>query len=206
MRDEDDRGIDRLELAFEPLEVLDVEVVRRLVEQEQVGAAGEGACERRPRQLPARERAERPVEVVIGEAEAANGRGCPVAPGPAARMFELRLRLRVPPQRRRVVRALRHRLLEAPELGFDVEDVARAGERVFAQGDVELERWPLVVERDARSLPKRELPALERGLAGDRAQERRLAGAVRSCQREPVSAADGERHALEERVSCELLA
>ena len=206
VRDEDDRSVDRLELPLEPLEVLDVEVVRRLVEQEQVGAARERAGERRAGQLPAGERAERPVEIVVGEAEPAHGRRCPVAPGPATRVLELRLRLRVPAQRRRVVRALRHRLLEATELGLDVEEVARAGERVLAQRDVELERWALVVERDARSLRERELPALERGLAGDRAQERRLAGAVRAGQREPIAAADGERHVVEERVSGELLA
>ena len=41
MRDQDHGGIDRLELALEPLEVLDVEVVGRLVEQEQVGAPRE---------------------------------------------------------------------------------------------------------------------------------------------------------------------
>ena len=63
MRDEDDRGVERLQLLLEPLEALDVEVVRRLVEQQQVGIAGERAGERGAGQLSAGERLERPVEV-----------------------------------------------------------------------------------------------------------------------------------------------
>jgi hypothetical protein len=43
--DEDDRRVERLELALEPFEVLHVEVVRRLVQQEQVGASGQGTGE-----------------------------------------------------------------------------------------------------------------------------------------------------------------
>ena len=45
VRDEDHRGVDRLELALEPLEARDVEVVGRLVEEQQVGVAAEGARE-----------------------------------------------------------------------------------------------------------------------------------------------------------------
>ena len=63
MGDEDDGGVDRGQLALEPLEALDVEVVRRLVEQQQVGVARERATERGARQLAARERLELPVEV-----------------------------------------------------------------------------------------------------------------------------------------------
>src|SRR5579859_3863534 len=74
VRDEDHRGVDRLQLALEPLEALDVEVVRRLVEEEQVGVAAEGARERRARQLAARERPQLPVEVVVGEAQTAQHR------------------------------------------------------------------------------------------------------------------------------------
>jgi hypothetical protein len=37
VRDEDHRGVERAQHPLEPLERLDVEVVRRLVEQQQVG-------------------------------------------------------------------------------------------------------------------------------------------------------------------------
>ena len=88
VRDEDDGGVDRLELALEPLEVLHVEVVRRLVEQEEIRASGERARERGARQLAARERPERPVEVLVGEAEPAHRSGGSVAPRPAAGVLE----------------------------------------------------------------------------------------------------------------------
>ena len=74
MRDEDDGGVDRRQLALEPLEALDVEVVRRLVEEQQVGVAGERAAERGACQLAAGERLELPVEVVVVEAEPAQRR------------------------------------------------------------------------------------------------------------------------------------
>ena len=65
--DEDHGRVERGELALEPLEVRDVEVVRRLVEQEQVGVAAERARERGARQLAARERAQRAVEVLLAK-------------------------------------------------------------------------------------------------------------------------------------------
>ena len=126
VRDEDHGRVDRLELALEPLEVLDVEVVRRLVEEDRSGLPGERACERRAGQLAARERAERAVEVVVGESEAAHRCGCAIAPRPASRVLEPRLRLGIateasprrgrlrpspspaagaPPRRRQVARA-----------------------------------------------------------------------------------------------------
>ena len=47
-------------------------MVRGLVEQQQVGIARQGAGERGTRQLAAGEGAQRPVEVVVREAEAAD--------------------------------------------------------------------------------------------------------------------------------------
>src|SRR5207253_4197662 len=70
VRDEDDPGVERLQLLLEPLEARDVEVVGRLIEEQQIGVAAEGASERCARQLAARERLERPVEIGLGEAEA----------------------------------------------------------------------------------------------------------------------------------------
>ena len=107
VRDEDHRGVDRREQPLEPLDRLDVEVVRRLVEQQQVGLGGERARQRGPRQLAARERRERPVEVGVGEAEAAHDGGGAVAPVVAARMLEPALRRRVARERPRVVRRRR---------------------------------------------------------------------------------------------------
>ena len=71
MRDQHDRRVEAREVRLEPLERGDVEVVRRLVEEQQIGIAGQRAPERSPRQLASGERAERPVEVdVVAKAEA----------------------------------------------------------------------------------------------------------------------------------------
>ena len=56
VRDEDHRGVECLQHPLEPFERLDVEVVRRLVEQQQVGLRRERPRERRARQLAAGER------------------------------------------------------------------------------------------------------------------------------------------------------
>ena len=45
VRDEDDARVERLQLSLEPLDAVDVEVVRRLVEQQQVRIASERSRE-----------------------------------------------------------------------------------------------------------------------------------------------------------------
>ena len=206
MRDEDDGGVDRRQLALEPLEALDVEVVGGLVEEQQVGVAGERPAERGACQLAAGERLELPVEVVVVEAEPAqDGRGA-VAPVPAAGVLEPRLRLAVAAHRRVVVHPARHRLLELAELLLDPDEVGGARERVLAQRQAPVARRALVVQRDPRALLQRELAALDRRLADDRAEQRRLAGAVLAREREPLAAVDRERDPVEERIPGELLA
>ena len=74
--------------------LLHVEVVRRLVEEQQIGAPGERARKRGARQLAAGERAERPVEIVLREAEAAH------APRPRGRARPSRPRARAAPEPR----------------------------------------------------------------------------------------------------------
>jgi signal transduction histidine kinase len=62
------------------------------------------------------------------------------------------------------------------------------------------------VERDARVLGERELAALERRLAHDRTEERRLACAVRAREREPITSTQAKRDPVEEGIARELLA
>ena len=206
VRDEDDRGVERRQLALEPLEALDVEVVRRLVEQQQVGIRRERAPERGARQLAAGERVELPVEVGVAEPEAPQDRRRSVAPGPATCVLEPRLCLAVPAQRRGSVVAARHRLLEPRELLLDGDEVARARERVLPERQALAARRALVVERDPRVLGERELAARQRGLADQGTEERRLARAVRARERQPVAPPQAERDPVEERVAGELLA
>ena len=205
MCDEDHGGVERLELLLEPLEALDVEVVRRLVQEQEIRSAAERTCERGAGQLAAGERAQRPVEIVVDESETADDGARVLAPGVAARVLEPGLRGRVRVERAGVVRAAGHRLLEPPQLTLCGDEIGRAGEHVVAQRQVALERRTLVVERDAGALLERELPAVHLRLPGEHAQQRRLAGAVRSGERNPVAALDLERDAVEEEVPRQLL-
>ena len=199
--DEDHGGVERRELALEPLEARDVEVVRRLVEQQQVGVAAERARERGARQLAAREGAQRPVEVVVGEAEPAHDRAVALAPAVAAGVLEPRLRLASSGAASRG-RASPAAIAcsSAAQLLLDARQVARRPRaRTRAASALSLERRPLVVQRDARPLLERELAAVLLGLAREHAEQRRLAGAVRPGERDAVAALDLERDAVEER-------
>ena len=133
MGDEHDRRVERRQLALEPLEALHVEVVRRLVEQEEVRVGREGAREGGARQLSAGERVERPVEVGVAEPEPTEDRRGAIAPRPPAGVLEPRLRLAVAAQGRGGVVTARHRLLEPRELLLDRDEVAGARERVLAE-------------------------------------------------------------------------
>jgi hypothetical protein len=64
----------------------------------------------------------------------------------------------------------------------------------------------LVVERDARPLRECERAAVDAELAGQHPKQRRLPGAVRPGEGEPVAALDLERDAVEQRVSRDVLA
>src|SRR6266516_7861461 len=121
-------------------------------------------------------------------------------------MLEPRLRLGVTPQRGGAVLAAGHRLLERAELLLGLDQVARSAERVLAQRQPVLQRRPLVVQCDARTLREDELAAVDLGLAGEHPEQRRLAGPVRAGEREAVTALDGERDALEEQRPRDLLA
>ena len=206
VRDEDHGRVERGELPLEPFEIRDVEMVRRLVEEKQVGVAAERAGERGARQLAARERAQRPVEIVLREAEPAHDRGRVIAPAVAAGVLEPRLRLGVAVERRLRVISLRHLAFEAAQLVLERDEIARAGEHVLAQRQLLLERRALVVQRDTRPLGEGELAAVLLGLAGEDPEQRRLAGAVRAGERDAVAPLDRERDSVEQNRAGELLA
>jgi hypothetical protein len=205
VRDDDAGGVEGRELALEPLEARDVEVVRRLVEQQEVRIAAERARERGASQLAAGEGGETALESGDGEAESSQHGLDAVAPRVAARVFQPRLGARVGRERRLVVRAGRHRPLEASELGFRREEVARTREDVLAQREVRLDGRTLVVQGYAGALLEGQLTAVEAGLSADRAQERRLAGAVPTREGEAVATVELEAHAVEERLAGDLL-
>ena len=181
-------------------------MVRRLVEQQQIRVAAEGSRERGTRELAAGECLEGPVEIRLGEAEPTGNGGGALAPGVAAGVLEPRLRVGVASERRLVVLAGRHPLLQVSKLALGRDEVGGAGQHVLAQRQTLVERRPLVMERDARPLGEHELAALVVGLAVEDPQQRRLAGAVRSRERDPLAALDLERDAVEELPAGKLLA
>ena len=206
VRDDDARGVEARQLALEPFEARDVEMVRRLVEEQQVGIPGERSAERRTGQLAARERAEASVQIVVVEPEPTKCRARAVAPVVAACMLEPCLGGRVRGHRLLVVGAPGHRPFQARELLLGRDQVGRAREHVVAQRQSALERRALVVERDPRALLEGQLAALDRRLAGEHPEQRRLAGAVRPGERQAVAALELEGDPVEEGVAGELLA
>ena len=190
VRDEDDAGVERRQLVLEPLEARHVEVVRRLVEEQQVGVAAERARERGARQLAAGERVEQRGR---GRRRGSRGRARPSRRARATRSRRRARAAPAPPSSDAsvcgAVVARRHRLLQPPQLLLDRDEVGGAGEDVLAQRHAPLQRRALVVERDARALRERELAAVDLGLAGEHAQERRLAGAVRPGRARPARGA-----------------
>ncbi len=75
MGDDDEGAPEVAQVAFEPLDRGDVEVVRRLVEQEQVGIGEERLREQHPQAEAAGELAHRPLVPLRLEAEAGEQRG-----------------------------------------------------------------------------------------------------------------------------------
>ena len=126
VRDDHDPGVEGLQLPLEPFQALDVEMVGRLVEEEEIGIAAERPRQRCSRELASGERVELTVELLVREAEAADDRGCALAPVVAAGMLEPRLGLAVPANRRVVVIAGCHRPLEPPQLFLEGDQVTRA--------------------------------------------------------------------------------
>ena len=88
MGHEHHRRVEAGEVALEPLQRGDVEVVGGLVEQQQGGVAGQRPRQRGARELAAGEAVERPVELLVAEAEPVQRADGADAPIPAAGVLE----------------------------------------------------------------------------------------------------------------------
>ena len=196
--DQHDRRVDRGEALLEPFQRRDVEVVGRLVQEQQVRVAGQRARKRAAGQLSARERAQLAVEVVVVEAEMPDHRHRALAPVVAAGVLEPRLCGRVGVERRLVGGALPHRLLQPRELLLGGDQLAAPGQHVLAQRQVLVARRALVVQGDRGALLDRQLSLVDRRLAGQHPQQRGLARAVAAGQGQPVAPLDLERDVREQ--------
>ena len=165
---DDDRRARGLHLRFEQRDAVDVEMVRGLVEKQEVGRERQGECERRALPLAAR-RTFRRLRLVEAEAVQILGEARLDAPalalvGDAQKPAALHEALA---QRRR-----------GRKLGFLFDE----------------NRGKMLVLDDA---------VVERLLAGDHAQQRRLAGAVAPDEADPLALADREARTVEQRVQPE---
>ena len=120
-------------------------------------------------------------------------------------MLETGLRIGVAPQRGGVVATLGHRRLECTELVLQRHQVGCARQRVLAQRQPLLQRRTLVVQRDASPFREGDLARGDAGLPGEHAEQRGLAGAVGTRERDDISAIDAEGDAVEQEGARELL-
>ena len=138
---------------------------------------------------------------LVAEAEAVQRRVDALAPAVAAGVLEPRLGGRVG------ARAWRRRSRprpSRPRARRRRSSIASSSlaprEHVVAQRQLALARRALVVQRDARALGEHQLAAVDRRLAREHPQQRRLARAVAAGQRHALPALEPERDAAQERL------
>ncbi len=205
MRDDDDRA---RELAEEPLEDLlarEVQVVVRLVEQQEIRIGDEACREADELPLPAGQHRQRSLPLVLGDPEIAQeaGRAIPQAwaAGALEAVQEPLLVLEGGGQARHVTADVG--VGEAPadraEIALDRREVRpRAQQR---RHDGHLRRLLLLREvRDAQVARPRHEAAFGELEAGDGAEQRRLPAAVRADEADPRVPVDGPGEVREDRA------
>ncbi len=193
MRDDDEPAVARVEELLEPLEPVEVEVVRRLVEEQHVEAGEQDHRERHAGRLPARECRRRPVER-DREAELGRDRAGPRVEIAAAERDEAVQGARVS-----IVRVLaggqgRRGLLE---LALGRRDAGPACERLeqrLALAALVLLRQ---VARGQRERRPRDAAGVGHVQPGEKPEQGRLADPVRADDAEPPLGRDRERDAVE---------
>ena len=201
--DQDDGRVEVDQVALQPLQRGDVEMVGGLVEQQQVGLGGQRPGQRGAGQLAAGEGRELALALLGAEAEPAQHFQDLVAPAVAAAGFEPVLGGRVGGHRL-LVDALRHLPLEALELGLGGDHVGAAGEDVVAERVAGVARRALVVQGDPGAAVDRQRAGVGRELAGEDPQQRRLAGAVAAGEGHPFARLELEGDVLEQQLAADV--
>jgi hypothetical protein len=192
--DEDDRVRILGQVFFQPVARVEIEMVRRLVEQEQTRTSEQEASQRDPHLPPARERRRVLAQIVVGEPEAAQyGRDFQID-AVAFTPAEPLLQLRVPGQHRLVFCMRRavvaEPILERGDLRFHVEQGLEREAGLLEQGAPAVDEPVLrqVSDREAGRLD--DLTGVRLVEAGEHLEQRRLAGAVRAAQPDALSVID----------------
>ena len=202
VRDEDDGVRIGMEIFLEPVACLEIEVIGRLVEQQQVWTSEQQLCEGDSHLPAARERFARTVAVLAAESEAAqHGRDAQVD-AIALVQAESILKLRVA-REHRIVFVLRDRGIT--ELVLDVVHLRLHVEQRLKRAACFLEdRSSRVAQAVLRQVTDREPGRLHDAArigvfdSAQNLEEGRLSGAVRAAQADAFAVADLPRHVIEQ--------
>jgi hypothetical protein len=179
-------------------------MVGGLVEQQQVGLAGQRAGQRGAGQLAAGEGRERTLGLTGVEPEAAEDGEDVVAPAVAAAGFEPLLGSGVGAHRLLAGFATGHLRLQALQLRLGLDHLGAAGEDVLAEGRARLPRRPLVMQGDPRAALHAQRSRIGAELAGENPQQGRLAGAVSARERHPFARLELEGDVGEQQLAADV--
>jgi hypothetical protein len=209
VRRHEQRAVVLFQELLEPDERLEIEVVRRLVEQHRVGLHQQNARERDAHLPAARERAHVAVDHRWAEAQAREDLTGAALERVAAQLVEAGLHLaEAGDERVELVGFVRvgHVVLELLELTRDLRDVARAVHRLFDDRPAAhlADVLPEVADRDAAIDAHRAL--VRRLFLHDVAEEGGLAGAVRAHEADLLALVERRRGTDEENLTAVLRA
>ena len=196
MRGHEQRAGAALEERLEPEDRLDVEVVRRLVHQQDVGLAEHRACHRHAHLPAARKRADVAVDALVLEAEAMEDFARLALERVAAEVLVFLLDMAEPledPVHVAGFRRVSHRGLKVLELVMQVAQPAAAGNHFVDDRPAAhlLDVLPEIADREA--LRDRDVALVRRLFSGDHPEERRLPGPVRAHEADLVARVQLER-------------
>ena len=187
---------------LEPADGQDVEVVGRLVEQQDVDAADQDLRQQHPQLEPARQRAQRRVVDGGGNPQPLQHRGRSAPPACSRRARRSGPRGRPSGAAFGVVAAVG----DAPLFGERVPDHRVAAHREVEDDRAVVEEAILPQHADARALDQRDRPLGRLLVAGEQAHERALARAVGPHQPVTAPGVELQRHAGKQRAGAIFLA
>jgi hypothetical protein len=209
VRRHEERAGERFQERLEPDDRLDIQVVRRFVHQQDVGASEQHACHRDPHLPSARQRADVRVDRLVLEAEPVEHLTRLALERVAAHMLVFLLHLAETRQDAIQVAGairIRHRAVQRLELVVEVADPAAPRDRLVehrAPGHL-FDVLPEVADRQL--LRHRHVSLVRRFLADDHPEERRLPRAVRPDEPDLLAGIELEGGVDEEDLAAVLLA
>ena len=204
VRDDEDGAAIALQIALQPLGRLQVQVVGRLVEQQQVRTLQEQARQAQARALAAAERIGRLVVLRAGEAQARQHAGDGALPAVAVRLLkgggQPVVLAREPVKRGRVVVRVGHLVLERAQALLHAKDRLKDLLQLAPYGVAGGGHALLGEVAHAQAAREAQLAAVGRVEPGDDLHERRLAAAVDAHQAHAVALLEGEVYIFEHDV------